>query len=921
MNAVPTTQTDNDGMHTRALGLEFTLVENEIDGDSYQVSRGNATATAIIIPETYNLLPVKYIANDAFRNFRSLTSISIPSSIIHIGTYAFENCVGLTSLTIPSGVVTISGNAFLGCTGLTSVFIPNTVTSIQSSSFRRCSGLTSITFEDGNPNYRSEGNCVLQGTLLVFGIAGSVIPSSVTTIASNAFQYMTTLTDITIPSNVMSIGSSAFSGCTGLTSITIPSTVTSLGNSAFYGCSNLSSVTIQSDLTTIGEDMFAFCRSLSNFTIPSTVATIGSQAFRENLSLTSITIPSSVTTIASNAFNACQNIVFFTEIAESDAPAGWATGWNADRPVVWESGTGGLAFTLLGSGSAYEVSRGTASDAVISIPATYNSLPVTKIADNAFDQYSPLTSVTIPSSITSIGDYAFRGCVNLASVTIPNSVTSIGWVAFGGCESLTSLHIPASMTSLGNGAFAGCSGLTTMTADTGNTYLRAEGNCLIMRSNNGLMFGCQNTTIPNSVTRIINGAFESQSNLITLTIPSTVTQIGASAFVNCSSLTSINIPSGVQSIDMYTFSGCSSLTSITIPSSVTSISTQAFTNCSGLTSITIPASVNSIGFNAFSMCSGLTSLTVEAGNTTFRSEGNCLIQNSDNSLVLGIATSTIPSGVITIRSNAFNAVLGLRTLNIPSSVINIETLAFVGCSGLASVFIPTSVTTIAYGAFSECTSAVIFVAAETAPAGWANGWNSSRPVIYGVTTANVAPTALTSHSNGNTVYLSWTAPEGMYIPNFIRYDVYCDGSLLNVNTIITNPSFAHVNAPAGNHSYYVTAVYTTGESTASNTVQVTADSDKVSFAMTSLSGNYPNPFNPTTTISYDMAREGHVNIAVYNSKGQRVANLVDGVKGVGGHQVVWNGQDDSGKAVSSGIYFYRMTTSDFSSVKKMVMVK
>jgi len=56
--------------------------------------------------------------------------------------------------------------------------------------------------------------------------------------------------------------------------------------------------------------------------------------------------------------------------------------------------------------------------------------------------------------------------------------------------------------------------------------------------------------------------------------------------------------------------------------------------------------------------------------------------------------------------------------------------------------------------------------------------------------------------------------------------------------------------------------------------------DTYGVPVSSLSGNYPNPFNPTTTISYDMAREGHVNIVVYNSKGQRVAGLVDGVKGI-----------------------------------------
>jgi len=88
-----------------------------------------------------------------------------------------------------------------------------------------------------------------------------------------------------------------------------------------------------------------------------------------------------------------------------------------------------------------------------------------------------------------------------------------------------------------------------------------------------------------------------------------------------------------------------------------------------------------------------------------------------------------------------------------------------------------------------------------------------------------------------------------------------------------------------------------------------------------LLGNYPNPFNPATTIAFDMVREGHVSIIVYNSKGQRVAGLVDGVRGAGVHNVVWNGRDDSGRSVSSGIYLYRMVSGDHVGVGKMVMVK
>jgi len=88
-----------------------------------------------------------------------------------------------------------------------------------------------------------------------------------------------------------------------------------------------------------------------------------------------------------------------------------------------------------------------------------------------------------------------------------------------------------------------------------------------------------------------------------------------------------------------------------------------------------------------------------------------------------------------------------------------------------------------------------------------------------------------------------------------------------------------------------------------------------------LSGNYPNPFNPTTTIAFDMAVSGHVVVEVFNIRGQRVRVLVSDVLGAGRHSVVWNGDDATGRVVGSGVYFYRMTTGGYSSVRKMLLMK
>ena len=89
----------------------------------------------------------------------------------------------------------------------------------------------------------------------------------------------------------------------------------------------------------------------------------------------------------------------------------------------------------------------------------------------------------------------------------------------------------------------------------------------------------------------------------------------------------------------------------------------------------------------------------------------------------------------------------------------------------------------------------------------------------------------------------------------------------------------------------------------------------------SLSTNYPNPFNPSTTISFSLPEAGDVSLNVYNVKGQLVKTLVNEQKELGNHSVVWNGKDNNDQKVSSGVYFYRINTGKFTEMKKMILMK
>jgi hypothetical protein len=90
---------------------------------------------------------------------------------------------------------------------------------------------------------------------------------------------------------------------------------------------------------------------------------------------------------------------------------------------------------------------------------------------------------------------------------------------------------------------------------------------------------------------------------------------------------------------------------------------------------------------------------------------------------------------------------------------------------------------------------------------------------------------------------------------------------------------------------------------------------------TELSKLYPNPFNPSTTISFALAEDQMVEVNIYNNRGQRVRSFALGQKSAGNHTLIWDGRDDNGKAVTTGIYFIRMSAGGESFHKKAVLMK
>jgi hypothetical protein len=844
----------------------------------------NASGISIKIPST-----VTSIANNAFLNGATLTSVTIPSSVTSIEESAFQGCTALTTVTIQrtiaQGLTTLGVNSFLNA-GFT-------VTNYLSVTNMFSLGYTYSNLTSAGIVTSVRDKAILDAFLIfnnpttktiVNGYNSSVnasgvsieIPSTVTSIANNAFLNGATLTSIIIPSSVTSIGSTAFQGCTTLTSVTLLRTssqgLTTLGSNCFlntgftvtnylsltnmfslgYTYSNLTSAGIDTSVAdlVILDAFLIFNDSITktivtgynssiiisgiSIQIPSTVTSIANNAFLNCSTLTSITIPSSVTSIGSSAFEGSTTLTSVTLLRTSsqglttlDSNCFLNTGFTVTNylSVTNMFSLGYTYSNLTSAGIATSVTDLAILDAFLifnssttkTIVTGYNSsvnatgisiqIPstVTSIANNAFLNFTTLTSITIPSSVTSIGSTAFQGCTTLTSITIPSSVTSIGSSAFQDCSLLVSVTLQRTSTQ----------GLTTLESNcflnTGFTVTNYQSvlDMVIMgyTRDNLITAGIATNIVDLSLGILItvdaNGVIISSSytaGSTDLVIPSTVTSIGNNAFNNTSVktiLTSVTIPSSVTSIGENAFEGCSLLTSITIPSSVISIASSAFQGCSLLVSVTLQRTstqgLTTLGSNCF-LNTGFTVSNYGSVLTMYNQEytRNNLITSgipenivdtaiadvyfifspdkktvtSFNSINVTGITMIIPSSVTTISLDAFLNWTSLTSIIIPSSVTSIGSSAFQGCSSLNSINIPSSVTSIGSTAFQGCsslTSCTIPISVTTIGISAFYGCSSLTSISIPSSVISIASTAFQGCSLLTSVTLQRTSSQGLTI--------------------------------------------------------------------------------------------------------------------------------------------------------------
>ena len=181
------------------------------------------------------------------------------------------------------------------------------------------------------------------------------------------------------------------------------------------------------------------------------------------------------------------------------------------------------------------------------------------------------------------------------------------------------------------------------------------------------------------------------------------------------------------------------------------------------------------------------------------------------------------------------------------------------------------------------------------------------------------------------VTLAWSPNTETYLYHYIMYRDTIPGTMKYLAVIPKSDTiYVDTNVVAGKTYYYkLTASDSNGyESDPSNEVSITIE------AISSTGGegnneienfqlyqNYPNPFNPTTTIDYRLASNSKVTITVYNILGNEIKKLVDEFKAAGSYQTIWDGKNNNGRSVSSGVYFYQMIAENYTLVKKLILQK
>ena len=652
--------------------VSLNLLYEETEGGYAVIGMGECTDTDLVIPTTYNDLPVVAIGANAFENQTNLKSIYIPAHVVRMGVNAFAGCPNVEKIVFAATAMedmdyTVHPFTDIGAESAgIALTVAKNVTQIPDYLFHSTSygstdlNITSITFEEGSVCER---------------------------IGGNTFKYARKLVSLDLPDSLRHIGTYAFFDCKGLKNVRVPSGLLTVGYLAFEQCYDLQG-TVHDNAYYLGneENLYVLLWKMKDSSITSCeihedCALILDHAFRES-ALTGIVIPDSVRFIGDYAFWQCKSL----------AALSIGSGISEIGPNVFDSCTG-LASLII-------------PDTVISI------------GHDAFYKCTGLQSISFGTGLTDIGARAFAECSKLASVTIPEGILTIGAQAFYACRDLTAVYFNA--TAMNDVLKEESSIFQKSGTTTGDIRVVIGKNVTKIPA---YLFYCDTSYARWSsvvaeiefasdgvLTSIGAAAFSGSNKITSLSLPASVTTVGASAFSNIG-ITELVIPATVKTLESNAFANCYSLKELTVSDGVTTLGYGVFSGCSALLSATVGSDVTSIGASAFSSCKALASITLKCKGASFGREAfkyctalaGVYVPDMDTFCSLSFEEQT--ANPLYFAKKLYLTGSGepqlVTDLVIPDSVTVIGGYAFYG-SSFENISIGKGVTTIGKYAFANC---------------------------------------------------------------------------------------------------------------------------------------------------------------------------------------------------------------------------
>lgn len=669
---------------------------NEENKTAEVISKGNEEYSGdIVIPSSIEYNNESYIVNSigygSFYGCKSLTSVSLPSTILQIQDkfsdcsefkflvpsldfwmnldqeysilspyHLFVDGVELKDLIIPQGTTEIRSNCFSKCQSIKNVTIPVSLKKINHMAFAYTT-LDEVRIESieswlqvscgDNPLNNAE-------KLIINGIETSdlIIPGNVREIGYSAFGGKA-IKSVILEEGIVEIGRSAFWGCENLEKVSLPKSLSRIGGGAFRGCTNLKDIYIE-DLSTISnhwcgdverlehchlfdnaQNIYVNGVKVSSLDIPEGTSWINNYVFAGLKCLDTITIPSTLDYICVSAFEntnfktvKISNLENYCQIDHNDED--WFDCYlfnNANEVII----------------------EGKRNKDIV-IPST-----IERIGNSAFSGLKCNVNIIIPESVTSIGKYAFYNCANVDSLyVLCKNITYEGGYDFYKSKikrffvqegsNAYQEHTKAIKEELKSAGSCGVTAYYTLTNE-GKMNVWGTGNIQSYDSSTGtnwrpwLYDDVKTLKINEGITGIGNNAFAWLSELTDVTIVGNI-GVGYAGFRECGKLENLYIKGKITGVNTYGFMNCYNLRDIDL-SECDYIGMNGFCGCTSLDKIVLSPGLSKIYPYSFAGCRNIQEIIVpdnvkEIGESAF---ANCY---SLQSLTIGKNVNRIEKGIV-----------------------------------------------------------------------------------------------------------------------------------------------------------------------------------------------------------------------------------------------------------------------------------